>query len=231
MSEQTEAPSSPEDATSKRRLALPAIVQTILSNQRFMKLAGVLVLAVSALSMCSFTGDALRTYRLSTASDETVQAILADAKQPTRSSAYHEQLAERASGLETPDTFSAQENILKALAISSNSPYAWAHLAYLRTVRAGNVTSGAVEALGQSIRRCLYCDNELIRWRLEYMLANWDELPDGFQVHARQHADILKADPLQHSYLRDIIIRARFQDIDLGIATHTLTLPNSNNRQ
>ena len=222
MSEQIEtsvAAEAPEPSTNPAFLVR---VQRILSDHRFLKAALLLLLATSTLAMFSFTGSAFKTNQLLTASDETIEAILSAEAQPTRNAAYHEFLAERAAALEIPDIFSAKLNVRKALEINPHNPYAWAHLAYLITFTEEAVTPEAIEALKQSIYHCLYCDIELSKWRLEYMLANWQQLPDEIHAEARHHATLLKAYPGEHAYLRDKIIRARPNDIELGVQTQEL---------
>ncbi|MEE9380292.1 MAG: hypothetical protein V3V03_02715 [Hyphomonadaceae bacterium] len=197
----------------------------IFKNARAVAILALILLAVSAIAMVVFTNNALRTYRLSVASDADIQIILATDEELNRSAAYHELLSERAAALEVPDAFSARLHVEKALEINPNSPYAWAHLAYLDTYIANGVTPKAVEALTQSIERCQYCDAELGKWRLQYILSNWNDLPFELKEEARQQARLLKADPREHPYLRDVLIRARLQGFDLGIETHELRVP------
>ena len=187
-----------------------------------MKWAYAGLLAVSAMVMWNLTGRALATYQLMHMSDAGIQSILSAEEQPTRSAAFHELLAERAVALEPPDIYSAEQNVLKSLTLNRHSPYAWAHLAYLQTIRQGQPTESALLALEQSIRRCMYCDIRLVKWRLEYMLTYWDQLPARIQAEARHHARIINADPAQHDYLRGTLTRAGRLGIDLGIETSSL---------
>ena len=134
-------------------------------------------------------------------------------------------MSERAASLEIPAIYSAQVNARKAVELKPDSPYAWLHLAYLQAVIEDRVTPEMLEALKQSIIYCRYCDIELSKWRLEFILARWQEMPVEMQNAARRETALLKANLLHHDYLRDILIRARLHGIDLGAETYMLELP------
>lgn len=90
----------------------------------------------------------------------------------------------------------------QALSGNAQQPFAWARLAYFDTLKDGRLTPSAIEAFRTSIEQCGYCDRELLRWRLLFVLQHWDEMPEDIRLTVFQGADFLRWWHLDHKFLR-----------------------------
>src|SRR5262249_19200884 len=70
--------------------------------------------------------------------------------------------------------------------------HAWARLAFLEYQGAQAATPKAVEAIDKSMAACPLCDGELVRWRFNFVLANWSSFPDPIRRKAFEQADMLR---------------------------------------
>jgi hypothetical protein len=90
----------------------------------------------------------------------------------------------------------------------------WATLAYLEARRnQGKVNAAALDALGRSMDACPLCDQELIRWRFNFVLANWAAIPEDLRKRAFEHADLLRWIGPHAEFLAEMRFKARLQSI------------------
>ncbi len=80
----------------------------------------------------------------------------------------------------------------KAVALDPSRASAWAVLAYVEARQAGGINQPALDALGRSMAACPLCDQALIRWRFNFVLSNWNQIPDDMRRKAFEQADILR---------------------------------------
>jgi hypothetical protein len=102
----------------------------------------------------------------------------------------------------------ALENARKAVEADPGRAFVWARLAYLETEQAGQVNSAALNALGRSIDGCPLCDEELIRWRFSYVLANWPQIPEDLRHRTFETADILRWTGRNADFLAEMRIKS-----------------------
>jgi len=80
----------------------------------------------------------------------------------------------------------------KAVEADPSRASAWAILAYVETRQAGAVNQPALDALASSMAACPLCDQALIRWRFNFVLAHWKDIPEELRRKAFEQADILR---------------------------------------
>jgi hypothetical protein len=126
----------------------------------------------------------------------------------TASAAHFETVAEFALGLETPDIARAREAALRAIEQDPNRPFVWAILAYVEQQQSGRITAAALDHLKRSMDLCPLCDQELVRWRFNFVLANWPAMPEDIRRRAFDHADILRWSGQNAEFLAEMRIKA-----------------------
>ncbi len=117
--------------------------------------------------------------------------------------------------LHITDKFDA-ENIKLIEAALKKDPedaFAWANYSYLKTRISGQLDNQAAEALRTSIRLCRLCDRTLIKWRLEYVLASWNDVPEDIRLAVFEGADVLRWWHLDYEYLRTLRLKAEAANI------------------
>ena len=123
---------------------------------------------------------------------ETRAALLADWS-GSSSPDYLEAVAELSLQQPTVDEASAFVAARRATQLDPSRAFAWAMLAYLETRQLnGRVDNVAREALTKSMDACPLCDADLIRWRFNYVLTNWSEMPETIRSRAFEQADLLR---------------------------------------
>lgn len=100
-----------------------------------------------------------------------------------------------------------------ALEKDGEDPFAWANYSYLKTRETGHMANEAIEALRTSIELCRVCDRALIKWRLEYVLATWDNVPEDIRLAVFEGADVLRWWHLEYEYLSELRRRAETVNI------------------
>lgn len=133
--------------------------------------------------------------------------------------------------LSADDLDLALDSARKAASADPGRPFVWATLAYLETEKAGRASPAALEALGQSIAACPLCDEELIRWRFRYVLANWADIPEDLRKKTFETADILRwtgrnADFLAEMRVKSMAAGVPFDEYRAGVKSpvHTWEL-------
>jgi hypothetical protein len=94
--------------------------------------------------------------------------------------------------------------LLKAgLEQSPHNADALARLSYLQSLDAGRFSRDAAESLNLSIKQCGYCSKDLLRWRLQYVLLYWQDVPEQIRRSVFQGADFLRWWHSDHEFLAD----------------------------
>ena len=102
-------------------------------------------------------------------------------------------LAQAMSGGNESERELARQLLERAMEEDQLQPLAYAIMSYLHTKDAGELTSEAIAALQRSVEICRLCDNqELLRWRLEFVLRNWEAMPEDLRQAATEGADVLR---------------------------------------
>ena len=117
--------------------------------------------------------------------------------------------------LHITDQFDAENIKLIETALKKDpaDPFAWANYSYLQTRLSGQLDNQATEALRTSIQLCRLCDRTLIKWRLEYVLAAWNDVPEDVRLAVFEGADVLRWWHLDYEYLRKLRLKAEAKNI------------------
>jgi len=89
-----------------------------------------------------------------------------------------------------------------ALEDDPKRPFALALIAFSQSRLAETFTPDAEAALRESIAICPFCNRDLLKWRLEYVLANWIDVPDDLRLQVFEGADFLRWWHLEYDYLK-----------------------------
>jgi hypothetical protein len=200
------APDVVATRTSRARPKRPA---TVAFGRAVLWLMVLLLGAVTLFPLASFTSRELGNWSLVQAEDEAIRAELS-AEWPEKTSAARlETLAELGLQIQPQNE---ERSLLAATWATAKDPSragAWAIQAYLETRRAKQVNSAALEALSRSMDACPLCNQELIRWRFNFVLANWAAMPEPLRRRAFEHADILRWMGDNGEFLAEMRIKAR----------------------
>jgi len=102
-------------------------------------------------------------------------------------------MAEYLSAGDQDDAKIAKKLVEKALIADELQPGAWALHAFLETKIAGIFTDAAARSLRESVKICPLCNNQsLLQWRLQFVLHNWDEVPEDLKAEVFEGADLLR---------------------------------------
>jgi len=86
--------------------------------------------------------------------------------------------------------------------------FVWARIAYLEAAKAGKVGAASLEAITRSMDACPLCDEELIRWRFNFVLANWAAMPEAIRTRAFEHAEFLSWSGANAEFLAEMRIKS-----------------------
>ena len=103
----------------------------------------------------------------------------------------------------------ASEQVLER---ASDRPFVWARLAYSLSPSAtdgGPLPARAVEALARSMELCAVCSADLVRWRLNFVLAHWRSIPDSLRRQAFRDAESLRLSGEDAEFFADLRAIAR----------------------
>jgi hypothetical protein len=168
-------------------------------------------MAVSAITIAPIVWSAaidLETWTLLQADDASIRTKLANVGKTSASADYLEMLAELGAQPATQDLEAAQLAAKKAVEADPSRSHAWALLAYVESVKAGKATPQALDALTRSMSACPLCDQDLIRWRLNFVLANWTAVPEELRRRAFEHADMLRWIGQNSEFLAEMRMKA-----------------------
>lgn len=160
---------------------------------RFVMWLAIMAAGVMALApLTALVSREMDAWSLVNANEATIRAELAREWPRSMSASRLETLAELALQIDPPDTKAALEAAKRAVAADPSRAGAWAHLAWLEFDRAGSVNAAVLDALAKSMDACPLCSEDLIRWRFNFVLANWVAMPETLRRRAFDHADRLR---------------------------------------
>ena len=166
-------------------------------ERRLLRVAGwfgLLALGAAAiLPMLRFAWQGAATWALANSAPADARVALLSDWSGSNSPDYLEAVAELSLQQPTPDEASAYVAARRATELDPSRAFAWATLAYLEIRQTGGkVNAAALDALTKSMDACPLCDQELIRWRFNYVLANWAGTPEEIRARAFEQADLLR---------------------------------------
>jgi hypothetical protein len=164
--------------------------------------------ALTILPIIRFAGQELETFSLLQASDSVVKAELARGGAPGANTAYVEMLAELGSQPATRNDEAALSLAVRATKADPSRASAWAQLAWQEYHKGSAVSAASLDALRKSMAACPVCDQDLIRWRFNFVLANWDKIPEDIRKAAFEQADILRWVGQNREFLADMRLKA-----------------------
>ena len=119
----------------------------------------------------------------------------------------------------------AISKLRRSLEINPDQPDAHALLAYALALDAGRATEAVNIDLRESFRQCLFCDEELTKWRLEFVLAYWPGIDEGNRLSAFEGADFLRWWHLQYDYLAELRERSEARGIPFAEYQRKISTP------
>jgi hypothetical protein len=144
------------------------------------------------------------------ADESGIAAALAQDWPHSASADKLETLSELSLELSTPDMGSAYAAAQRVTELDPSRAFAWANLAWLEAKRAsGVVNQASLNALARSMDACPLCSEELIRWRFNFVLANWPAIPDAVRRRAFEQADLLRWAGPNAEFLADMRAKAQ----------------------
>jgi hypothetical protein len=164
--------------------------------------------ALTILPIIRFAGQELETFNLLQSSDGVVKAELARRGAPGANPAYLEILAELGSQPATRNDEAALDLATRVTNADPSRASAWAQLAWQEYHKANAVSPASLDALRKSMQACPVCEQNLIRWRFNFVLANWDNIPEDIRKLAFEQADILRWVGQNREFLGDMRLRA-----------------------
>ena len=170
----------------------PGRSQTFLAS-RAMLWTGVMVVAgATVVPIAAFAAREFETWTLVQATDAGIHDALGQKWPSTAPAPWLEALSELGLELDKPAIEPALEAARRAIEVDPSRASAWAKLAYLEYMKAGKASPQSIEALSKSMEACPFCDQSLIRWRFNFVLANWNGMPEAIRLRAFEQADLLR---------------------------------------
>jgi hypothetical protein len=170
----------------------PGRSQTFLAGRAMLWTAVMVIAGATLVPIGAFAAREFETWTLVQANDTGIQSALGQNWPSTTPAPWLETLSELGLQLDKPAIEPSLEAARQAVAIDPSRASAWAKLAYLEYVKAGKVTPQSIEALSKSMDACPFCDQALIRWRFNFVLANWNAMPETLRLKAFEQADVLR---------------------------------------
>lgn len=193
--ERFEAPSTPQQRVSR-----------MMSGAHW-----IMVMAIGAgtlIPIANATANHFSNYLLVQSSDASISAKLASSTFATANADDLEALSELALIVEPENVARSLDLARKAVEKQSDRPFVWARIAWLESQIAGAPNPAAVEALRKSMDLCPLCDQELIRWRFNFVLGHWKTMPDDIRRRAFEQADILRWRGSNAEFLAEMRVKA-----------------------
>jgi hypothetical protein len=176
---------------------------------------GLMAIGVAAVvPMLGFAWQNVTTWSLVNGGPESARAALASDWTTSTAPDYLETMAELSLSQPVADEATAFVAARRATQLDPSRAFAWAILAYLETRRTnGTVNELALDALTKSMDACPLCDQDLIRWRFNYVLAHWEQMPEPIRKRAFEHADLLRWIGPNAEFLAEMRYKARLKDV------------------
>lgn len=169
-------------------------------------LALLVIGALSLWPMAHKTVSEFNEYMLTRADDNQARELLVQGLRNPGGADQMEIISELAIDLAGPDT--AETAARAALAADPSRTFVWARLSWLLAERSGRLNNEAQDALVRSMDTCLLCDEELIRWRFNFVLAHWGDASDLLRRRAFEQADILRWRGENAAFLAEMRVKA-----------------------
>jgi hypothetical protein len=163
---------------------------------------------VTLLPIARFAALDLETWALLQADDAAVKRQLANLDPASAPADYLEALAELGVRPATENFDAAYLADVQVTKLDPARAHAWAQLAWLESRKNGKITAAALDALTRSMTACPLCSQDLIRWRLNFVLANWGAIPDDLRRQAFEQADILRWIGQNREFLAEMRVKA-----------------------
>jgi hypothetical protein len=181
---------------------------------RFLMWIAIMAAGVAALPpLAGLAAREFGAWSLIYADDAAIRSELAREWPPSTSAARLETLAELALQVDPRNAEAAMKAARQAAAADPSRAGAWAHLAYLEFEEAGRVNAAVLEALVKSMDACPLCSEDLIRWRFNFVLANWTSIPETLRRRAFEHADRLRWIGANTEFLAEMKVKATLAGI------------------
>lgn len=169
---------------------------------------------VSIVPMLLFAVQEMNTWALANASPAEARAALTGDWAQSNSPDYLEAVAEQSLRQPVVDEASAYVAAKRAASLDPSRAFAWAMLAYLETRHTdGKVNPEVVYGITKSMDACPLCDQELVRWRFNFVLAHWDQMPEEVRKRAFEQADLLRWIGPNAEFLAEMRIKAQLNGI------------------
>ncbi|MEZ5936989.1 MAG: hypothetical protein R3C52_02065 [Hyphomonadaceae bacterium] len=168
-----------------------------------------LLIVLAAVSLIG--REILRTYSVTmaqSASDAQAEKLLVQTPPVGAPAAYYQILSELAQRAAPNDPEAGLAAAKAAVERDPTLAHAWASIAYGAAAHAGGVDEEAATALENSMNLCPLCDTDLVAWRFEFVLANWDTIPERLRLKAFDQADILRWSGDHAEFLAEMRVKA-----------------------
>lgn len=169
--------------------------------------------SLTILALLRFAGQELEVWTLLQADDGSVKTELARNGAKGANPVYLETLAELGVRPETKNYEAALTAARSAVEADPSRAGAWAQLAFLEYSKGVTLTPAAIDALKRSMEACPVCSQDLVRWRFNFVLANWQGMPDDVRRKAFEQADILRWMGQNSEFLAEMRVKARLAGI------------------
>jgi hypothetical protein len=201
---------------------------TVLAGRAMMWTALLIIGVVTLIPIVRFAALELETWALLQADNAAVQRQLDSINPGFAPTDYLETLAELGVQGETENLEAAYLAAAQATKADPSRAHVWAQLAWLETHKSGKVTAAALDALVRSMNACPLCSQDLVRWRFNFVLANWGSVPDDLRRRAFEQADILRWIGQNREFLAEMRVKAvgagiPFDDYRSAVATPVRT--------
>lgn len=184
---------------------------------RFVLWLMVLAMAIAALTpLTRFARQQVETWLLV----QSIDLQLSDSDAIVPSAEYYEALSELAK-----DDAVALAAARRAVAADPSRAFAWARIAWLETVNAGRIAPPALEALTRSMDACPLCSEDLIRWRFNFVLANWNDIPEAVRTRAFEHAEFLSWSGDNAEFLAEMRIKSELAGLPFSAYRNAVRTP------
>lgn len=168
-----------------------------------------LAIGLAALvGVAMMTIDRLQTDLLLSAGDAEARETLGEVWPTGASGEYYEALGELVEVLEPENREMAQLAAERAVAADPTRAFAWARLAYFSLDEVGMATEDTLVALRASMEQCPLCDQALVRWRFNFVLSHWSQMPEIIRKLAFTHADVLRWSGNNSEFLAEMRVKA-----------------------
>jgi hypothetical protein len=177
-------------------------------GQAAMWTALIVASALTLIPIGRYAGQEIETWRLRESNEAGVRDAIAGDWMHSASADYVETISELSLNLPKADAETAYAAAQRATQLDASRSHAWATLAWLQYSKAKKVTPAVLDALTKSMDACPMCDQGLIRWRFNFVLANWSAMPEPLRTRAFEQADLLRWIGNNHLFLADMGIKA-----------------------